>query len=151
MGDLLNKWHETKWKNMNWTWKEKKLMDMLEHDRKYKNQWNLFILLALKLCSKWSFHTKLGGSSWDRLIGWFYLMLGLVSVVITQMLEHICICSHYTGRSLPHIYIYDTYLRVNRYTYLYRQYTHWCPFFGATLHTTLHTPSTKTMPHSFHL
>ena len=74
---------------------------MLEHDRKYKNQWNLFILLALKLCGKWSFHTKLGGSSWDRLIGWFYLMLGLVSVVITQMLEHICICSHYTGRSLP--------------------------------------------------
>ena len=106
MGDLLNKWHETKWKNMNWTWKEKKLMEMLEHDRKCKNQWNLFILVAMKLCSKWSFHTKLGGSSLDRLIGWFYLVLGLVSVVINQMLEHICICSHYTGRSLPHIYIY---------------------------------------------
>ena len=25
MGDLLNKWHETKWKNMNWTWKEKEI------------------------------------------------------------------------------------------------------------------------------
>ena len=51
-GDLLNKWPETKWKghetDMNWTWKERKLMDMLEHERNRTNQWNLIILVVLK-------------------------------------------------------------------------------------------------------
>ena len=26
-------------------------------------------------------------------------------MVINQMLEHVCTCSHYTGRSLPNVYI----------------------------------------------
>ena len=54
----------------------------------------------------WSFHTKLDGTSWiDWWVDFIWCYVGLVSVVINQMLEHVCTCSHYAGRSLPHVYI----------------------------------------------
>ena len=51
----------------------------------------------------------------DRLI----LFVTASSVVINQMLELICICSHYTGRSLPHIFIYIHRKHQSIYFYIY--------------------------------
>ena len=54
------------------------------------------------------------------------------------MLELICICSHYTGRSLPHIYIY-TYIRFFRAgpQLLWTQAQSWISLSGVFLNSTV--------------